>query len=458
MQYRLDVEAEEFEYPESQEESDSLFEYYAEFDGYPEIGGDMEWEEEVRRRRRLPMPLRRLTRRPPGSIIMRRPRPRVIFRQPSLVEGEPQGREYVRWVQSSLNQIMGLQLPLNGIMGVETRSAIRSFQERQGLPVDGIVGPDTERRLIAARSGQSAGAGNKQPTEPGDSQPPGPGENQPPEPGESEAHDTYSEFDEEYDFEGDSFETLPELDEYEEEVPVSRPRKTPFRYVRDFSGPAAECTDALRRAGKTKAEALSIINGQVGAAIAMLRKAATRLKRGSRSPDTQALFLKIFRVRPEFVPAWLKPTPLIKDRGDVVATRCKRVADLLASGKLKFFCTINSTNCPDCPNDPSDFGCSSWGGESVAPGKSNVVCLGNAFWDDMKAGRANSLLATLMHEPFHIYYGKYVTAHLTERGRFGGIYCIVQFVYETNGRAAPDRVNQRCANMVVRNEIADFLS
>jgi hypothetical protein len=44
-------------------------------------------------------------------------------------------------------------------MGAETRSAIRSFQTRQGLPITGLVGPDTERALIATRNGQSPGAG-----------------------------------------------------------------------------------------------------------------------------------------------------------------------------------------------------------------------------------------------------------------------------------------------------------
>jgi outer membrane protein OmpA-like peptidoglycan-associated protein len=224
------------------------------------------------------------------------------------------------------------------------------------------------------------------------------------------------------------------------------------RYVRDFSGPAAECTAALRRAGKTKAQALAIINAQIGMAIVMLRKAAANLQRGSRSSATRDTFLRIFRVRPEFVPTWLKQTAAIKDRGDVVAVRCKRVADLLASGTLKFFCTINSTNCPDCGDDSSDFACSSWGTESTAPGRSNVICLGDAFWDDMKAGRTSSLLSTLMHEPFHIYFGKYVTEHAADRGKFGGINCIVRFVFETNGRNAPDRVNRRCASMAVRSE------
>jgi LAS superfamily LD-carboxypeptidase LdcB len=48
---------------------------------------------------------------------------------------------------------MGLQLPVDGVLGRETRSAIRTFQERNGLPVDGVVGPDTERALSSASSG-----------------------------------------------------------------------------------------------------------------------------------------------------------------------------------------------------------------------------------------------------------------------------------------------------------------
>jgi hypothetical protein len=58
--------------------------------------------------------------------------------------------EYVRWVQSALNRVLGLRLPVDGVMGPETRSAIRSFQKRHGLATDGIVGPDTEEALREA--------------------------------------------------------------------------------------------------------------------------------------------------------------------------------------------------------------------------------------------------------------------------------------------------------------------
>ncbi len=63
--------------------------------------------------------------------------------------------DYIRWVQSSLNRIMGLRLKVNGIPGKLTRSAIRSFQKRRGLKPDGFVGPQTERALIAAGASPS---------------------------------------------------------------------------------------------------------------------------------------------------------------------------------------------------------------------------------------------------------------------------------------------------------------
>ena len=189
---------------------------------------------------------------------------------------------------------------------------------------------------------------------------------------------------------------------------------------------------------KTRTEALGIINAEIGVAIAMLRRSAINLKRGSRSSKTKTLFQKIFRVKPEFVPTWLKPTDTIKDRGDVVATRCKQVTDLLASGTLKF--SARSTQLiSDCSNDSSDFACLSWGDESKAPKSSRVTCLGDAFWDDMKAGKTDSLLATLRAEPFHIYYGRYVTEHRSERWKvWGSTIASSRFVFETNSRAAPD--------------------
>lgn len=62
--------------------------------------------------------------------------------------------EYIRWVQNALNKVLGLRLVVDGKIGLATRSAIRGFQQKQGLRVDGIVGPKTEAALKAALGGQ----------------------------------------------------------------------------------------------------------------------------------------------------------------------------------------------------------------------------------------------------------------------------------------------------------------
>jgi len=112
---------------------------------------DEEWEQE--RGRRIPVRGVRFRSRPVGRRWFPPTRPRwrrglAIF-PPLMIEEEPQGANYIRWVQTSLNRIMGLRLDVHGIMEPQTRSAIRSFQRRQGLPVTGTVGPETEQALVA---------------------------------------------------------------------------------------------------------------------------------------------------------------------------------------------------------------------------------------------------------------------------------------------------------------------
>lgn len=69
--------------------------------------------------------------------------------------------EYIGWVQRSLNQVMGLKLAVDGKAGPQTRSAIRSFQQRHGLRVDGDVGPQIEKALVAAGVSTPPSAGTK---------------------------------------------------------------------------------------------------------------------------------------------------------------------------------------------------------------------------------------------------------------------------------------------------------
>lgn len=56
----------------------------------------------------------------------------------------------IAWVQASLNRVLGTRLAVDGIGGAQTREAIRRFQSRQRLPVDGVITAALVRALIAA--------------------------------------------------------------------------------------------------------------------------------------------------------------------------------------------------------------------------------------------------------------------------------------------------------------------
>lgn len=94
------------------------------------------------------------------------------IQEPSGTEPVERGSEYVRWVQSSLNQLLGLRLPITGVMNAAARSALRTFQGQQNLPVDGIAGPETRKALVEAKA-KPSGRGD-QPSRPGRSEEPSP--------------------------------------------------------------------------------------------------------------------------------------------------------------------------------------------------------------------------------------------------------------------------------------------
>lgn len=70
--------------------------------------------------------------------------------RPTLRRG--QGGEHVHYLQSLLNRAYPRysNLTVDGDFGPATESVVREFQRRAGLPVDGIVGHDTWRRLGVA--------------------------------------------------------------------------------------------------------------------------------------------------------------------------------------------------------------------------------------------------------------------------------------------------------------------
>lgn len=117
---------------------------------------DLELEEERGRlRRRAPRPaVRPPLRRPPRALL--RPRVRVAG-APAPCVCPAHGTEFVRWVQSALNDVLALRLPVNGVMDAAARGALRKFQARERLPADGIAGPETERALVEARAKRGEG-------------------------------------------------------------------------------------------------------------------------------------------------------------------------------------------------------------------------------------------------------------------------------------------------------------
>lgn len=195
--------------------------------------------------------------------------------------------------------------------------------------------------------------------------------------------------------------------------------------VRALVGPAVT-TDQLRAAVQT-----TLVQ-----AVAWLDQAVLALRRAERGKgDTGQLFEEAFGTSLNFVPSW-RPAGQKWDRGDVVRARLAFAMKILAGGSIRFFCWGSQAFCPECSSDPSTYyACSSWG-------KKLVICLGKGFWDDWKAGRTDSMVATLIHESLHIYFGRLV-GH-GEKGRYGNVSCFLRFVLGLARRTLPDRVATNC--------------
>ena len=67
--------------------------------------------------------------------------------------------DYVRQIQTCLNNVISAGLATDGVFSQQTLAAVRSFQQSRGLNPDGIVGPLTWGALSSACSGGTAGAG-----------------------------------------------------------------------------------------------------------------------------------------------------------------------------------------------------------------------------------------------------------------------------------------------------------
>lgn len=71
------------------------------------------------------------------------PVPKVTLRNGSTGQG-------VKWLQVELDNL-GYHLNIDGIFGPKTEAAVKEYQKKQGLVVDGIVGARTRGELTAGR-------------------------------------------------------------------------------------------------------------------------------------------------------------------------------------------------------------------------------------------------------------------------------------------------------------------
>jgi cell wall-associated NlpC family hydrolase len=77
----------------------------------------------------------------------------------SALFGNEAGAPVIRaWWVAPVQRVLGV--PLDGLYGPVTRKAVRAYQARHGLTVDGIVGPQTLGHLGIRGAGHSHGSGN----------------------------------------------------------------------------------------------------------------------------------------------------------------------------------------------------------------------------------------------------------------------------------------------------------
>lgn len=65
---------------------------------------------------------------------------------------DPQPRPTVKEVQTLLNRKNSRDISVDGVFGLASEAAVKTFQRRAGLTTDGVVGPKTWAALIGATS------------------------------------------------------------------------------------------------------------------------------------------------------------------------------------------------------------------------------------------------------------------------------------------------------------------
>ena len=337
-------------------------------------------------------------------IIRPRRRRRVVIREPTSPCVCPaHGTEFVRWVQSSLNQISGLRLRINGVMNRATRDALRDFQKRKGLPVDGIAGPETERTLVDAKGG-----GNK--------------------PAAAE-------------FEWEEAPGLAHSSGHimNQEVGFNSPNRTPRKVratfvscnrprgrVKAITGP-----DPVGRIRKVNTRAIELLD----AAIIKLQDMRKKIVDGATpaivpDPDNVRKALRRrFHMNANDRKIWIKKGGRSVD---TVIRRLRGSRQILADGWMKYRCLGKRFNAIISRGGKScefDNGCDK-GTHAMSCGAITKIVLCKPFWKQSndEVNGLNFQAGTLLHECFHIYFG-----FIGDSGNFVNAHCYEQFVFDLNG-------------------------
>lgn len=99
-----------------------------------------------------------------GQVCSTRPTLKLYSGYPSHGQGGLQGA--VKELQTLLNQKGGYGLTVDGYFGPATDTAVRNWQSRHSLVVDGIVGPNTWASLCGTTTSSCSGLTNPYPIAP----------------------------------------------------------------------------------------------------------------------------------------------------------------------------------------------------------------------------------------------------------------------------------------------------
>lgn len=315
-------------------------------------------------------------------------------------EPYPSTSERVRWIQDCLNQAIGLQLPVTGIMSPETRSAVRSFQKQQGLSVSGIVGSDTEKALLDACTPSTERVQNR-----------------------GEVYE---------------FETL-ELESAS--MPTVRPVNAKFVSCYPPSNAIAAITgrDPVGTIQKANTRAIELLDN----VIKQLKTTRKKIVAGAKptAPTVSNLMRQAlqhrFRMNVNDRNIWIRSG---SGSIDVLIRRFQGARQILADGWMRYVClgranvnfTLGGKTCAGqgCTGNTRAVSC---GGISQI-----VLCV--PWWRDPAGdnqARLNNQAKTLLHECLHIYF-----EFIGDTGNLANAHCYDHFVLDLNSLPIPaDRIH-----------------